>query len=291
MGEKSVENSVSMQKWRIDYDYIETLDMSIIDGRNFSMDFPSDSSAMIINETAAKLFGFENPIGKGIETFAFLPGNQIDKDRTEKYEVVGIVKDFHFESLKNNIDALCFIMGSNTGMVSFKFNPTYTKEVIVNIESEWKEIASNQPFQYSFMDDEFATMYAQEQNTGKLLATFTGLAILIACLGLFALSAFATEQRTKEIGIRKALGASVSNIVMLLSKEFSLLVIIAFIISLPMAWYGISVWLRNFEFKDDPGVAIYIAAGLMALIVAWLTIIFQSVKAALANPANSLRDE
>ena len=291
MGEKSVENSVSMQKWRIDYDYIETFDMNIIDGRNFSVDFPSDSSAMIINETAAKLFGFENPIGKVIETFAFLPGNQIDKDRTEKYEVVGIVKDFHFESLKNNIDALCFIMGSNTGMVSFKFNPTYTKEVIVNIESAWKEIASNQPFQYSFMDDEFATMYAQEQNTGKLLATFTGLAILIACLGLFALSAFATEQRTKEIGIRKALGASVSNIVMLLSKEFSLLVIIAFIISLPMAWYGISVWLRNFEFKDDPGVAIYIAAGLVALIVAWLTIIFQSVKAALANPANSLRDE
>jgi putative ABC transport system permease protein len=117
------------------------------------------------------------------------------------------------------------------------------------------------------------------------------LAILIACLGLFALSAFTTEQRTKEIGIRKALGASVSNIVMLLSKEFSLLVIVAFIISLPLAWYGISVWLRNFEFKDDPGVAIYLAAGLVALIVAMLTIVFQSVKAALANPANSLRDE
>lgn len=290
-GDKSVESSVSMQKWRIDYDYIETFDMDIIEGRNFSVDFPSDSSAMIINEKAAKLFGFENSIGQFIETFAFLPGNKIDQERTEQFEVVGVVKDFHFESLKNNIDALCFIIGRNAGMVSFKFDPPHTKEVIKNIESAWKEIASDQPFQYSFMDDEFATMYAQEQNTGKLLATFTGLAILIACLGLFALSAFTTEQRTKEIGIRKTLGASVTNIVLLLSKEFSLLVIVAFIISLPLAWYGISVWLRNFEFKDDPGVAIYLAAGMVALIVAWLTIIFQSIKAALANPANSLRDE
>ncbi len=290
-GGKSVDNTVSMQKWRVDFDYIETLDMSIKQGRNFAREFPSDSSAIIINEAAAKLFGFENPIGQVIETFAFLPGNKIDQNRTDKYEIVGVVGDFHFESLKNNISALSLIVGKNNGMISFKFNPEHTKDVISNIESTWKKIASGQPFQYSFMDDDFATLYVQEQNTGKILATFTGLAILIACLGLFALSAFTIEQRTKEIGIRKALGASVSNIVVLLSREFSLLVIIAFIVSLPLAWYGISVWLRNFEFKDDPGITIYITAGLLALIVAWLTISFQSIKAALANPANSLRDE
>ena len=119
-----------------------------------------------------------------------------------------VVEDFHFESLKNNINALSLVMGKNTGMVSFKFNPERTKEVISEIESTWKEIASNQPFQYSFMDDDFATLYAQEQNTGELLAIFTGLAILIACLGLFALSAFTTEQRTKEIGIRKGTGSN-----------------------------------------------------------------------------------
>jgi putative ABC transport system permease protein len=289
--EKSVDNSVSMQKWRIDYDYIETLDMKIVDGRNFSRDFPSDSSAMILNEKAAKLFGFENPVGQVIETFAFLPGNQIDQERTEKFNVVGVVEDFHFESLKNNIDALCFIMGRNAGMISFKFNPTHTQDVIKTVESTWKNIASNQPFQYSFMDDDFARMYSQEQNTAELLTIFTGLAILIACLGLFALSAFTTEQRTKEIGIRKVLGASASNIVMLLSREFSLLIVIAFILSLPAAWYGISVWLRNFEFKADPGIFIYITSGLIALIVAWLTISLQSVRAALANPADSLRDQ
>ncbi len=290
-GQKSMENSVSMQKWSVDYDYVETFDMNIIEGRNFSRKFPSDSAAMILNESAAKLFGFDNPVGQVIETFAFQEGNRIDENKTEKYEVIGVVENFHFESLKENISALCLIMGRSTGMISFKFNPAHTNDVITNIETTWKEIASNQPFQYSFMDDDFAKLYAQEQNTGNILAVFTGLAILIACLGLFALSAFTTEQRTKEIGIRKALGASVSNIVMLLSKEFSLLVVIAFLLSLPLAWYGLSVWLRNFEFKEDPGVVIYLTAGLVALIIAWITISFQSIKAALTDPANSLRDE
>jgi putative ABC transport system permease protein len=290
-GDRSPESSVNMQKWRVDQYYIPTFDMKIVKGRMFSPDIPSDSSAIIINEEAAKLFGFEDPIGQEIETFAFNNNNTIDEKNTVTYKIIGIVENFHFESLREGVGALSMILSQNNGMVSFKYHADQTTRVIEEIRSKWNEIAPGQPFTYSFLDDEFGQMYEAEQRTGEIFTAFAILAILIASLGLFALAAFMTEQRTKEIGIRKVMGATMSNIVYLLSKDFSKLVIIAFAISIPIAWYGINLWLEGFAYKNVPGVAVYILSGFVALAIAGLTVSYQSIKAASNNPAQSLRDE
>ena len=176
-------------------------------------------------------------------------------------------------------------------MASFRFQAENTKEVISLLESKWKEMAPMQPFQYTFMDDEFAMMYESEQKVGKIFISFAILAIIIACLGLFALAAYIAEQRTKEIGVRKVMGASVNSVVLLLSRDFGILVIISFIIASPIAWYGTSLWLQNFEYKATPGVWIYLASGIAALVIAWLTTGYQAFRAARVNPAKSLRDE
>jgi putative ABC transport system permease protein len=183
------------------------------------------------------------------------------------------------------------ILSESNGLISFKFDAAYTSEIIHELQKKWKTMVPGQPFQYTFLDDDFGQMYESEQKTGKIFSIFAVLAILIASLGLFALAAFTTEQRTKEIGVRKVMGATLGSIVFLLSRDFSKLVIFAFILSIPVAWYGIRAWLQGFAYKDVPGVFIYLGAGLVALVIAWFTVIYQSFKAAAANPAESLRDE
>jgi putative ABC transport system permease protein len=163
--------------------------------------------------------------------------------------------------------------------------------VIQSVEKTWKALAPGQPFQYSFLDEDFGKMYASEQRLGKIFALFAGLAIIIACLGLFALTAFTAEQRTKEIGIRKVLGASVGGIVVLLSKEFGKLILIAFALAAPLAWFAVDWWLKSYTYKVEIGVLVYLLAGISAFAVAWLTMSYQSMKAALSNPVNSLRSE
>jgi len=279
-------NQVSMQKWRVDYDYVNTMGMEVVDGRGFSQDFPSDSSGMIINEHAAKLFGFENPIGQRINSFA---GGNTEEYQT--YTIVGVVKDFHFQSLKENIDALCLVMGRSAGYSIFKTNATDIRATVGQIEEQWKAIAPDQPFNYSFLDQEFDDMYEAEQKIGSIFSTFAMLAIFIACMGLFALAAFTAEQRTKEIGVRKVLGASVNSIVLLLSKEFIKLISIAFVVAAPLSWWGITTWLESYTYRTTIGIEIYLIAGLMAFLVAWLTMSYQSIKAAMSNPVNSLRSE
>jgi len=202
-----------------------------------------------------------------------------------------VVENFHWESLKENIGSLCMILERSTGKISFKFNSSDTKKVIDILESKWKEIATDQPFQYSFLDDEFGRMYETEQKTGQIFTAFAILAIFIASLGLFALAAFTAEKRIKEIGIRKILGASTSSIVIMFSKDFGKLVIIAFVIAIPIAWYVVKLWLQGFAYKEVPGVWIYAGAGLISLIIAWITVSYQSLKAAVTNPVNSLRNE
>jgi len=287
-GNKNIDNSVSMQKWWVDDDYIETMGMKIIQGRNFSKDFPSDSLGMILNEEALKLFGFEEPIGAEVQTSH--RSSDLEELYTD-YHVIGIVENFHFESMKDKVGALCLVLGKETGMASFRFQAENTKEVISLLEDKWKEMAPMQPFQYTFMDDEFAMMYESEQKVGKIFISFAVLAIIIACLGLFALAAYTAEQRTKEIGVRKVMGASVKGVIFLLSKDFGILVFISFIIASPIAWYGTSLWLRSFEYKAVPGIWIYLASGIAALVIAWLTTGYQAIKAAIINPARSLRDE
>ena len=285
------ENMVSLQCWRVDYDYIKTLGMKIKTGRDFAKEFPSDSNAVILNEAAIKLFGLsQDPLNKKISTFGGNNG-ELDSKNVKSNPVIGVVEDFHFESLKQNITPLALFLRRSTSLVSFRFEAKNTQDVIASIENIWKKLAPGMPFSYSFLNDDFGRMYAAEQRLGTIFIVFAGLAIVIACLGLLALTSFTAEQRTKEIGIRKVLGASVGSIVVLLSREFGKLIIIAFALAVPLAWFGIDWWLKSYTFKAEIGIFIYVIAGVLAFFIAWLTMGYQSVKAARSNPVNSLRSE
>lgn len=287
------DNMVGIQVWSVDYDYVPTMDMMIVQGRAFSREFPSDSSATILNQTAVKHFNLgDNPIGKKIATYTDQnPDGTPNTNSLSGFTVIGVVEDFHFESLKENISPLGLFIGSAPGYASFRFEARNTQDVINVLEQNWKKLAPGHPFQYSFMDESFGRMYASEQRLGKIFGGFAGLAIVIACLGLFALTAFTAEQRTKEIGIRKVLGASVASIVFLLSREFGKLILIAFVLSVPLAWYAVTWWLKNYIYKVEVGIYVYLIAGFSAFIIAWITMGYQSIKAATANPVNSLRSE
>lgn len=285
------ENLVSLQNWQVDYDYISTLEMNILSGRDFSTQFPSDSNAVILNEAAAAKFNFEgDPVGNKIMTIANFDGANFEQ--LEEKTVVGIVENFNFESLKKNIGpVMIFIADQPRGIASFRFQSADTEAVVALLESKWNELAPGQPFTYSFLDERFGSMYASEMRLGKVFGIFAGFAILIACLGLFALTAFTAEQRTKEIGIRKVLGSSVSSIVFLLSKELTKLVLIAFIIASPVAWWAMNKWLENYQFKVNLGWQIFLVAGIFVSAIAIMTISYQSIKAALSNPVDSLKSE
>jgi putative ABC transport system permease protein len=287
------ENLVSIQNWAVDHDYISTLGMKILQGRDFSREFVSDSNAVILNESALKNFRIEgDPIGKRIATWGGGASGSFDLEDLNYKTIIGVVENFHFESLKENVGSVMLFIGKKPqGFASFKFEAKNADEVITLIENQWKSMAPGQPFTYSFLDDRFNKMYAAEARIGKVFALFTSLAVFIACLGLFSLTTFTAEQRTKEIGIRKALGASVANIVLLLSKEYTRLVLFAFLLACPIAWWAMNGWLENYQFKISLGWEIFVLAGLSVFAIAWLTMGFQSVKAAMANPINSLKSE
>lgn len=287
------ENLISLQTWRVDHDYVKTLGMQISEGRDFSREYRSDTAAVILNRSALGLFGItDNPVGKAIMTWG---GNSIDGEldpkQFEKYTIIGVLEDFHFESLRQSIAPLGLFIRKSSGLISFRFQAQHAQEVIQGLEATWQRIAPGMPFAYSFLDQDFESMYAAEQRLGKIFTVFAGLAIIIACLGLFALTAFTAEQRTKEIGIRKVMGASVASIVMLLSKEFGKLIIIAFFIAVPAAWFGISKWLDTYTYRTEIGAFIYLAAGAIAFLIAWLTMGYQSFRAATIDPVKSLRSE
>lgn len=287
------ENMVSTQNWRVDYDYIKTMGMNIKEGRDFSRDFPSDSSGVILNEAAVKAFHFtDEVIGSKIATFGDDEKGEPDRNKLITFTVVGVVENFHFESLKENVDPLFLVLNNQpSGSICFRFQSQNAQEVIHLVEAKWKEMAPGQPFTYYFLDERFGSMYAAETRLGKIFGIFSALAILIACLGLFALTAFTAEQRMKEIGIRKVLGASVTSIVMLLSKELGKLVLIAFVLAAPMAWYGINWWLKDYTYKTDIGIGLYLISGSAAFIIALATMSFQSFKAAVNDPVKSLKSE
>lgn len=278
-------NGFNMQVWNIDYDYIPTLGMEMLKGRNFSQDYGSDSSGIIINETTAKLIGFDNPVGKKLYTSDGNGANNI------VYTIVGVVKNFNYQSLRQNVGPLCFRLGYNKWATAFKVSATDVQGLVKNIESKWKTMAPGMPFSYEFLDESFDNMYRAEQRIGKLALSFAVLAILIACLGLFGLATYMAEQRTKEIGVRKVLGASVPDIVSMLSKDFVKLVLIAAIIAFPVAWLAMNKWLQEFAYRIDIGWWIFIIAGLSAILIALITVSFQAIKAAMANPVKALRSE
>jgi putative ABC transport system permease protein len=274
-----------MQNWLIDYDYLKTMGMQIIKGRNFSREFGSDSTAMIINETTAKIIGYKDPIGKQL----FRSGDE--QGHVRAFTIIGVVRNFNFETLHHEVGPLAFMLSTGSGLASFKVNAANINQLVAQIQSKWRSLAPGLPFSYRFLDESFNEMYRAEQRVGKIALVFSVLAIFIACLGLFGLATFIAEQRTKEIGIRKVLGASVQGIVQMLSKDFMKLVAISFVIAAPMAWYFMHKWLQDFAFRINISWWIFAAAGLAALLIALVTVSFQAIRAAVSNPVKSLRTE
>jgi putative ABC transport system permease protein len=278
--------AVSMQVWYIDDRYIPTLGMQMAQGRNFSTQFPTDSAGVIINESAAKLLGFKDLANKELYSMDDFPASNLTR-----LKVIGIVKDFNFSSLRDQVTPLAFRFGTQRASIAARVNTKNMPALIAQLETKWKTMAPGQPFRYTFMDEDFNNLYHSEQRTGKIFISFAVLAIFIACLGLFGLVTYAAEQRTKEIGIRKVLGASVSNIVGMLSKDFLVLVAVSSLIAFPVAWWAMNKWLQDFAYRVDIGWWIFLLAGALAIIVALTTVSFQAIRAALMNPVKSLRTE
>ena len=281
-------NSVNMQTWNIDYNYIGTMGMEIVKGRNFSPEYGGDSSAIIINETTASVLGYADPIGKKIYSLDREPDGKMV---SESYTIVGVVKNFHYESLRENVGPLLFRLGSNYWAAAFKVSTQNIQGLVKNIEAKFKTISPGTPFEYQFLDESFDNMYRTEQRAGKVAFSFALLAIMIACLGLFGLATYMAEQRAKEIGVRKVLGASVQGIINMLSKDFLRLVVIAMAIGFPLAWLMMHKWLEGFAFRTNIGWWIFLLAAFITALITIVTVSTQAIKAAIANPVKSLRTE
>jgi putative ABC transport system permease protein len=275
---------INSRRYEVDENYIQTLGMHLSKGRNFFKQYGSDSSAMIINETAAKAFGWgANPLGHTVTR----PG---DNGQVSTYTVVGIVKDFHFSSLHDLITPLVMTLGGN-GTVIVKVKTGDMASVLASMKITWDSLKPTEPFSYSFLDDRFNNTYKEEQNIGRITGVFAGLTIFVACLGLFGLAAFTAERRKKEIGIRKVLGANISGLAVLLSSDFFKLVLIAFICASPIAWYVMNQWLQGFAYRIHFDWLIFAIAAMAVVVITLLTVSYQSIRAALGNPINSLRSE
>ncbi len=264
------------QIWRVDQDYIQTMGMKILQGRDFSSEIASDSSAMIINETMAKNLNISLPFDPHIKN-------------GDKWNVIGIVQDFHFENLKDDIRSICLVLGNSPGIMSVKVNTADMPVFLHSVKELWDDFAPDQPIRYSFLDDNYARMYEDVQRMGHIFTSFAMLAIIVACLGLFALASFMTEQRAKEISVRLVLGASFRTVYRLLTLDFLKLVGISLLLASPIAWFMMQRWLEDFAYRIEIGWEVFLLAGVLAAGIALLTISTQSVRAALRNPAESLR--
>lgn len=278
---------LGMQFIGADHDFINTYQIELVKGRFFFKDFSTDTSAVIVNEAALKVFGTDDVIDKELY--------QIKSYGEEKsYKIIGVVKDFNYESLHREVRPLVINLkqtGRGASILTLRIQSEDIPATIEYLKSTWDKFTNGEGFYYSFVDEHLTTLYDFEKKTASIASVFSGLAIFIACLGLFGLSAFVTERRTKEIGIRKVLGASIPEIVILLSKEFALWVLIANIIAWPVAYYVMQNWLEDFAFRVNINFGVFIMAGMSALIIALLTVSLHAVKAGLANPIDSLRNE
>jgi putative ABC transport system permease protein len=276
-----------MQNWGVDYDYIKTLDLDIIAGRAFDRQRSTDSTALILNESAIKILGVGPDEAIGIRILDDFNDDGGDRILT----VIGVVRNFHFESLRRDIGALSLSLGNRPGSMAIKVSTDELPRTVAAIESAYNRVVPGQPFNYYFMEDSFNDTYQAEQRLGRIFMTFTILSIIIACLGLFGLAAFNAEKRTKEIGIRKVMGATVSQITYKLSIDFMKLVGISILVSLPLGWYAMNKWLEDFTYRIEIGWWVLLLAALLAAIISILTVSYQAIKAANANPVKSLRTE
>jgi putative ABC transport system permease protein len=272
-------------RYDVDENYIPTLGMKIKKGRNFSKEYGTDSSAVILNETAA------NELGWGQLALGHSIINSNNKGNRSLYHVIGIVKDFHFRSLHEKIAPLVMVLNNHTGNIIIKIKTKDIAGLLSTMKKEWNTLTAEIPFSYSFMDERLNDTYRAEQKTAMILGIFAALTISVACLGLFGLAMFTAEQRRKEMGVRKVLGASVLQIVTLFSKDFLRLVLIAAVIAFPLAWWAMSKWLQEFAYRIHIGWLVFIVAGTGTFVIALLTVSYQAIKAAMANPVKSLRTE
>ncbi len=290
------DNAQLMREINIDENYLSTVGIEIIKGRNFSKEYSTDPrGSIIINETAAKKFGWENPIGKTIQTInTDIPSAKVYESR----KVIGVVRDYHLNSVTRTIEpefiANVVDYPFNYGKIqalAIRIKPENIQTTLSELESVWNEVFSDKPFNYYFLDEDFGEQFMGIERTRNILSYFSFLAIFIACLGLFGMVSFSAEKRTKEIGIRKTLGSSVSQIVSLLSKELLLLVLAANVVAYPLAWFAISLWLKDFPYKINIDIYTFVISTIFALLISLATVAYQSIKAALANPVESLRYE
>jgi putative ABC transport system permease protein len=271
----------------VDYDFISEYGMKIVAGREFKRTISSDEGAsVILNETAAKAFGWTpmDAIGKRIQGMG--------REAKHIREVIGVVRDFHFQGLQKSIEPMVMMVFTRLfSTLTLTVRTDQLRETLPFIEQKWNEFHLGEVFSYYFLDEDFNRYYLSEETVGRLFSVFTSLAIFLSCLGLFGLASFTAEQRTKEIGIRRVLGASLSGVVILLTKEFVRLVAVANIIAWPLAYYAMNRWLHNFAYRIDLGLWIFVISALLALFIALFTVSYQSIKAATANPVDSLRYE
>ena len=272
--------------WQTDEDYASTMDLKMAEGRYFSKENPSDTTAVVLNETALKFLGMKDPIGKRLVLAGRTP------DENQFFTIIGVVKDFHYQSLHEKIRPLViFCQPHEHPFVNVRIRPQNVSKTIAFIKSEWKKFVPDKPFEFFFLNEEFSKLYKAEQRTGEIFTVFSVLAIFIASLGLFGLAAFTAERRSKEIGIRKTLGASVPGIVYLLSKEFTRWVLLANVIAWPVAYFIMSKWLEDFAYRIEMGWWMFLFSGSIALVIALVTVSFHAIKTAMLNPVKSLRYE
>ncbi len=268
----------------VTYDYVKTMGIVLLEGRDFGVDYGMDSMNYLVNEATARKIGYKDPVGKELTVWG------------DKGKIIGLMKDFHHNSLHVPIEPLIIRLhkkswGNYWGNVIVRTKAGQSKQAIASMEKLWKQFNPGFPFQYFFTDEEIAKNYKAEHTVSKLSRYFAFLAIFISCLGLFGLVTFTAEQRTKEIGIRKVLGASIPGIVQMLSRDFLKLVLLASLIAFPVAWWAMDNWLADYAYKVDIGWWVFPVAGLAAMLIALLTISFQAIKAAIANPVTALRSE
>jgi putative ABC transport system permease protein len=283
-GEDTAYTSLAISHLNVDYNYFDLYGMELISGRFFDESYATDSStAFVINETLAKKLDWDDPVGKNVR----FGGNQ------EWSRVIGLVKDFNYNTYHHGVNPLALSVQPHWGYseVSVKIAAGSAERVLPGIEAAWRSIDTERPYEYDFLDAHFAELYRADVQVNQIVSMITFLAILVACLGLFGLISFEAERRTKELGIRKVLGASINQLMLLFGKTVAILVLIAFVIAAPAAWWFMSGWLENFTFRISQGWDVYVLAGASALLIALLTISVRAYQASIANPVESLRDE
>ena len=276
---KPANSNLLFHPMMMDKDFIPFFKIKMAQGSQFT-GAVADANHFIVNEAAVKAMGIKDPIGKNMRIW------------TIKGTIIGVMKDFHFASMRKQIEPAVFMYYPQASWcIYIKTTGSDTHNAIAAAQQQWKQYNNNIPFEYSFLDESFSQLYKSEEQTGSLFNIFSAVAIIISCLGLFALATYSAQVKTREIGIRKVLGSSVAGIVRLLAAEFMLLIILAILVAVPVAWYAMSKWLQDFAYRTDINWVVFAIAGMMAMIIAFITISFQSIKAALANPVKSLRSE